>query len=505
MEGLIADVDLRFVFVGGKGGVGKTTSSASLATCFSQRSDYNRVLLISTDPAHSLGDAFQRQFPKGNPTKVSDTLDVLEVDPESSLEEEIAEWTKLMQDSGMADAAGQMGEFQDWLRQIPGIDEATAISNVISFIEEDRYDVVVFDTAPTGHTLKLLQLPKILSQGMEKLQSWSSTLWTYWEVLQGSGSTAVDCRHGMETRLTDYKSSMDKVSRMLKDEHRTQFVTVCIAEYLSVMETKRLMEELAEQGVRSGFVICNQLLPVLGYDPSARGEESRALSLINARNQIQKKYLAMLEQIPMVKHVVKVELQDREITGLQGLAVFASMLMRGPASELQTFTRFADDPYGGRKNLYPELDATEKIFPIGLTVEVFGLGKTPQYNGASGVIRSYDETTQRYGVFVEHLPTQMGIRKLLALKPANIRSYHGSAASRGTGSTSGSGGQKKQHQLLEDAAVKEYLKDPKIWNAYMDVKKDPARIRNYLEDPDVAGILTDMSKKIQNYQKMCGA
>ena len=66
-----------------------------------------------------------------------------------------------MTESGVADAAGHMTEFQDWLRQIPGIDEATAISNVIGFIEADQYDVVVFDTAPTGHTLKLLQLPKV--------------------------------------------------------------------------------------------------------------------------------------------------------------------------------------------------------------------------------------------------------------------------------------------------------------------------------------------------------
>lgn len=72
-----------------------------------------------------------------------------------------------MQEGGVPDAANSMQDFQDWLRQIPGIDEATAISNVINFIEEDKYDVVVFDTAPTGHTLKLLQLPKV----GEKLKS----------------------------------------------------------------------------------------------------------------------------------------------------------------------------------------------------------------------------------------------------------------------------------------------------------------------------------------------
>jgi arsenite/tail-anchored protein-transporting ATPase len=173
MESLLGDLDLRFVFVGGKGGVGKTTTSASLASALSQRPECNRILLISTDPAHSLSDVFQQTFVPGTPTAVtglagkenagnySHRLEVLEVDPTESLEEEIAEWTKLMEKAEIADAGASMGEFQDWLRQIPGIDEATAISNVIHFIEEDRYDVVVFDTAPTGHTLKLLQLPKV--------------------------------------------------------------------------------------------------------------------------------------------------------------------------------------------------------------------------------------------------------------------------------------------------------------------------------------------------------
>ena len=91
MEALIADTQLRFVFVGGKGGVGKTTSSASIATCFAKRSKFNRVLLISTDPAHSLKDAFRQKFVPGKPTRVEGlNLDVLEVDPTDSLEAEVS-------------------------------------------------------------------------------------------------------------------------------------------------------------------------------------------------------------------------------------------------------------------------------------------------------------------------------------------------------------------------------------------------------------------------------
>lgn len=71
---------------------------------------------------------------------------------------------------------------------IPGIDEATALAKAIEHIESGKYDLIVFDTAPTGHTLKLLALPEILQAGIEKLESWQSTMWGMWEAVKGMGS-----------------------------------------------------------------------------------------------------------------------------------------------------------------------------------------------------------------------------------------------------------------------------------------------------------------------------
>ena len=76
-------------------------------------------------------------------------------------------------------------QFQDWLSGIPGIDEATALSSAIEHIESGEYDIIVFDTAPTGHTVKLLGLPDILQVGLDKLESWSTTVWGYWETFKG--------------------------------------------------------------------------------------------------------------------------------------------------------------------------------------------------------------------------------------------------------------------------------------------------------------------------------
>jgi arsenite-transporting ATPase len=186
LESLLEDLDLKFVFVGGKGGVGKTTTSAAIASQFS----YNRkVLLLSTDPAHSLSDAFRVQF-KGTPTPVEGVpnLHVLEVNPEEALSVEVAKWAELAEASGYSDMIANVQEFQEWLLGIPGIDEATALANVIGYVESGEFDTIVFDTAPTGHTLKLLQLPAILQLGLDKLNSWQSKIWGVWGALKGAAS-----------------------------------------------------------------------------------------------------------------------------------------------------------------------------------------------------------------------------------------------------------------------------------------------------------------------------
>lgn len=131
------------------------------------------------------------------------------------------------------------------------------------------------------------------------------------------------------------------------DHARTQFVCVCIAEYLSVMETERLLQELEQKHVKSGYVICNQLLPQLTDEEEAllAGEaassststidgvsstgpaamiHSRATKLMRARAGIQRKYFRMLQGIPAIKTIIPMELQPMEVTGRQALCTICS-------------------------------------------------------------------------------------------------------------------------------------------------------------------------------------
>ena len=163
---------IKFIFVGGKGGVGKTTSSSAIASLLARHCQ-RRILLVSTDPAHSLSDAFRCEFTNLPKCPGIENLDVMEVDPSDTMETELNKWAELAKviageeagDEG-DDMLKKIKQFQEWLVGIPGIDEATALSSAIKHIESNKYDLIVFDTAPTGHTLKLLGMPEILQAGI---------------------------------------------------------------------------------------------------------------------------------------------------------------------------------------------------------------------------------------------------------------------------------------------------------------------------------------------------
>ena len=176
LNSLITSSTHRWIFVGGKGGVGKTSSSCSIAIQMALAQPEKQYLLISTDPAHNLSDAFGEKFGK-DARKVTgmNNLSCMEIDPSAALKD--------MNDMAVANNATGSGEFSDLLQggalseltgSIPGIDEALSFMEVMKHIknqeqgEGDRYDTVIFDTAPTGHTLRFLQLPSTLSKLLEK-------------------------------------------------------------------------------------------------------------------------------------------------------------------------------------------------------------------------------------------------------------------------------------------------------------------------------------------------
>lgn len=453
LDAVVNDKSLDFVFVGGKGGVGKTTTSAAIAT---QLSYDRKVLLLSTDPAHSLSDAFRKEF-NGTPQTVEGirNLHVMEVNPETSLKSEVEKWSKMAEESGFDDLIESVKEFQDWLLGIPGIDEATALTNVITYIESGEYDTIVFDTAPTGHTLKLLALPKVLQLGLDKLSSWQSKIWGVWSVIKGGATTGnpQNMQRMVAARLAEYKAGVEKVGAMLKDQQRTNFVVVCIAEHLSISESRRLLAELKVNEVGVSHMVVNQLVNsslestefadldaiLARCNPTEEEKEGiltrvrASIQLTNARRNIQQKYLRELRESPEVQaaglKVVEVPLLPSEVTGPPAILNFSQRLVppgfrpndAGP-TELKGW-KPSPAPVKVQKKEEEEVQEVQEPkkeeeatpYKVGNKVQIDGLAKAKQYNGLTGTVVSLQDDG-RVGICIVY----EGVKKTLALNPHNL-------------------------------------------------------------------------------------
>jgi arsenite-activated ATPase ArsA len=286
----------RTVFVGGKGGVGKTTVSSSLAvTLATDISSDLKILVVSTDPAHSLGDALDvdlKSLP-GKPILMTDPLTAgrlyaMEVDTEAALEK-FQDALETFDVNKLSEALGVQPEFLEGLglsefsnllnNPPPGLDELVALSNILndpSITKE--FDVVIVDTAPTGHTLRMLALPEFLDGFLGKLLELRMKLSGVANMLQsflGGGDAAASRAKTVDNalnQLEEFRTQMGSLRRQLKDGDRTDFVVVSVPTKLSVNESKGLMKELCDQGVKVSNVVINQC--VFGEDENSDSGEA---------------------------------------------------------------------------------------------------------------------------------------------------------------------------------------------------------------------------------------
>jgi len=250
---------------GGKGGVGKTTCVSSSAIWAAEHG--RNTLIISTDPAHSLGDSLGIKLLPGEHTKIPgiDKLTALEIDPKAN----ISEYQSLtninpMEEAGMPGLMDGMGLMED-LQEItsmnpPGIDEALALLKVLEFIEtEHDYDLIIFDTAPTGHTLRFLSLPETLSGWIGKLLKMRirfSNLFGAIKRMFTSEDKKGDKSLEVLERLND---SILNAREDLTDPTKNSFVIVMIPEEMAITETGRLLNELKKYEIPVSNIIVNQL------------------------------------------------------------------------------------------------------------------------------------------------------------------------------------------------------------------------------------------------------
>ncbi|KAG8655207.1 hypothetical protein MANES_04G017100v8 [Manihot esculenta] len=276
---MVAGIQRKYYMLGGKGGVGKTSCAASLAVKFANHG--HPTIVVSTDPAHSLSDSFAQDLTGGAlvPVEgVDSPLFALEISPEKAREEFRSKNQKsgdsgvknLMDGMGLGTLSNQLEELK--LGELldtppPGLDEAIAISKVMEFVETQEYTTftrIVFDTAPTGHTLRLLSLPDFLDSSIgkmmklkRKLASASSAL----KSLFGKKEAGQDISEKLEDKLGELREKMARVRHLFQDSDTTEFIIVTIPTVMAVNESSRLHASLRKESVPVRRLIVNQVLP----------------------------------------------------------------------------------------------------------------------------------------------------------------------------------------------------------------------------------------------------
>jgi arsenite-transporting ATPase len=256
---LNALLDQQVVFFGGKGGVGKTTCSSAFALAASRKGQ--RVLLVSTDPAHSTSDIFQTRIGPDERT-LAPGLSALEIDGEAEAARYIASVKADIRRMFSAGVIRQANRQIEMAAASPGLVEVALLDKMIDLIvgRGSSYDTIVFDTAPTGHTLQLLRMPDAILAWILALVRHRRALL---EIDRGSEQSREEATAAdpVLAALERRHERLAELRAIVTNRARTSFVLVAVPERLVIEETARAAEQLSETGIAVGGLIVNRVLP----------------------------------------------------------------------------------------------------------------------------------------------------------------------------------------------------------------------------------------------------
>ncbi|XP_039125148.1 ATPase GET3B-like isoform X1 [Dioscorea cayenensis subsp. rotundata] len=334
-EDMVSSTQRKYYMLGGKGGVGKTSCAASLAVKFANHG--HPTIVVSTDPAHSLSDSFGQDLSGGTLVPVDGVdspLFALEINPEKAREEFRSASQKsggtgvkdFMDSMGLGMLVEQLGELK--LGELldtppPGLDEAIAISKVMQFVEAQEFNMfsrIVFDTAPTGHTLRLLSLPDFLDASIGKILKLKKKLTSATSAIKSVFGQEEQPAQDASDKLEQLRERMAKVRELFRDNESTEFVIVTIPTVMAVSESSRLHASLKKENVPVRRLVVNQILPPSSSDckfcAMKRKDQMRALDMI--QNDPELSSLRIIES-PLV---------DVEIRGVPALRFMGDMVWK---------------------------------------------------------------------------------------------------------------------------------------------------------------------------------
>ena len=336
----------RILLFTGKGGVGKTTAAA--ATALRCADAGLRTIVLSTDPAHSLADAFDRPLSAVG-TPITDTLWGQELDAQERMEDAWADIQAYVIE--LLGWAGVDAIEAEELSVVPGLDEIFSLSDIKAYASSGEWDVVVVDCAPTAETLRFLSLPDILSWYMERLFPVGRRLTGIVRPLLSrvtnlpvAGDAVFDATRRFYTRL-------DGVRELLTDGARSSVRLVVNPERMVIAEARRTYTYLSLFGYHVDAVIANRLLPDAVTDP-----------WFKAWKEAHAEHLSTIEAGFAPLPVLRAELAEHELVGVDRLRAFADTLYGDvdPASVLHDGEPVKVERRGTNSVLSIQLPFTER-------------------------------------------------------------------------------------------------------------------------------------------------
>ena len=319
--------------MGGKGGVGKTTVAGALGLMAADRG--RSTLLVSTDPAHSLGDVFDIRIGNAE-TGLAPNLSGLEIDPEAEAERHISTVKTSMKSLVAPKMYGEIDRQLELARHSPGTMEAALLERMADLMADSRsrFDLLIFDTAPSGHTIRLLSLPEVLaawSEGMLGHQDRSRRLGEMLKIfgrdqskehefgmMSGMRDEEDDTRDGrIQDILLTRRRKFHRARELLTDERVTAFLLVLTAERLPILESEKALELLSKFDVPVAGMIVNRLIP-----PSAEGD------FLRERRLQEDEYRAEIDRTFARLRRIYLHLLPHDVHGVETLRTIGGAIMQ---------------------------------------------------------------------------------------------------------------------------------------------------------------------------------
>lgn len=300
------------IMIGGKGGVGKTTCASAIALHFSLSG--KKTLIISSDPTPSLSDIFETEIgDQETPIDHAKNLCGIEVSSEVVLKKWKERFGPEIYEV-VSSFASLDYDFVDYIGGAPGIEEEYMLNYILELVEGGQYDLVVWDTAPAGHTLRLLHLPQIFLKHLEAATKFYMNLYSYFDKLK----EAVKLKRGKRSLLeiiSGWEDLAEKVVNFIRDQEKSEFIIVTIPEALGVRQTERIIRDFDEYQLKVNYLIVNYVIQEADCD------------FHKARSEMQQNYLNILrDQYSDRIKLIPTPLFPHEIKGVEKIKKISEIL-----------------------------------------------------------------------------------------------------------------------------------------------------------------------------------